>query len=367
MPSSGRRVKEEEEDFTVLRLKGGGGRGVESDEDSSDQLPVCDGQVMVGGTPLQGITIQPKVVVDRIDSQGATSSLARNEESKKGKDPLLEIKEKVRERAMKSQRMARKAEISIRRQLPSDSEELSSGDQDRARTRSLERGCTSKKPSYRSYSEGEEEVEITKVTPSATTKRGPGRPPTTSEYAGLREEKERFNREKEQELKLLYEEKIARLTGKEIFQTSKINTEEVAAEAEQNPIPDITSRIREHQANVLRVAKSSANLKGTHQNLLNQSAGYTVGFIEALRTKMDATQGVADWEKIKSLKTEQENFRKTTEESIKGLEEALQKALRMAEVEKQKADHHLNLLIEATREKKELLRQLIEIKEAEKR
>jgi len=49
------------------------------------------------------------------------------------------------------------------------------------------------------------------------------------------------------------------------------------------------------------------------------------------------------------------------------LEEALQKALRMAEVEKQRADHHLNLLIETIREKEELLRQLIEIKEAERR
>jgi len=55
------------------------------------------------------------------------------------------------------------------------------------------------------------------------------------------------------------------------------------------------------------------------------------------------------------------------EERIKGMEEVLQKTLLAAELEKQKADHHLNLLIEATREKKELLKQLIEMKEAERR
>jgi len=146
-----------------------------------------------------------------------------------------------------------------------------------------------------------------------------------------------------------------------VILTSKVNTEEVTPRRRRRTLLPIISKIREMQAEVLRVAKSSTNLRRTHQNLLNIAAGYTVGLIDALRIRIDRIQDISGQEEIQALKREQESLRKNMVERVNGMEEALQKVFLTAELEKQKADHHLNLLIETTREKEELLRQLIDV------
>jgi len=117
-------------------------------------------------------------------------------------------------------------------------------------------------------------------------KRKWGRPPTTGEYRNIREEIEKQNKAKEAELRLLQEEKIAKMSGTEVLGLNKtVDVEEVTAEAEQTPTADIINKIRELQAEVTRVSKTSSNLKRTSQNTLNISAGRTVGLIKALRTR----------------------------------------------------------------------------------
>jgi len=150
------------------------------------------------------------------------------------------MRERDRNREVRGQRQKTEA----RRRIYSDSEE--SSEQERAR--SPDKGKNNKKTGGASLSDGEEgEVEIIATT---TAKRG--RPPTTGDYKGIREEKEKFNREKEVELKLLHEERLAKLTGREIILTSKtkVDVEEVAMDAELNLTHDIINRIREHQAEV---------------------------------------------------------------------------------------------------------------------
>jgi len=141
--------------------------------------------------------------VERIEvDPHAMESSSRDEERKRGRE--REVKEKNRERKIKSQRLARQAEQWARRRRIPSTEESSSGHE---RARSLDRG-RDEKARNTSYSEGEEEIV------KAPVKRGPGRPLTTADYVGIRQEKERLNREKEQELKLLHEERIAKLVGR---------------------------------------------------------------------------------------------------------------------------------------------------------
>jgi len=171
MPPPGQERRKEGAGET-LRLRGGAG---DSDDDSDQsQLSVHAGQVLVGGTPLQGVSIKPLVRLERVNL---------------GPSQSAERRERTRERALFEQRSARRAELKTRRGLPTDSEDSDAVIVDRAR--SLDRGRN--KPGRRtggpSLSEGKEEDEVTVV----PAKRGPGRPPTTAEYVGFAAAKEELN------------------------------------------------------------------------------------------------------------------------------------------------------------------------------
>jgi len=239
--------RREEGAGNILRLRGGAGVG-ESDNDSDQsQLSVQDGRVLVGGTPLQGVSIAPVVRLERANP---------------GPSQSAEGREKARERALFEQRSARRAELKNKRGIQTDSED-SSDAVVVERARFLDRGRNTR-PERRggpSHSEGEEEDEVT-VT-AVPAKRGPGHPPTTAEYVGLAAAKEELNRQLARESELLYEIKIAKMTSKEVLQIL-IKAEEVTVEAEYSPTADIINRIREHQVDVVRAVKTSNNLKGTH-------------------------------------------------------------------------------------------------------
>gem|GEM_PF-4321698 len=191
-------AREKEGEQHVLRLKGGaGGSDVDSDE---PQLSVLGGQVLVGGTPLQGVTTRPR---------------ERTDGAKAGPSQSVEGRERARERALFGQRSARRAELKSGRGL-SDSEDSSDAVLVE-RARSLDRGRNTR-PERRggaSHSDGEEdeEVVVTEVPP----RRGPGRPPTTSEYVGLAAAKEKFNLQLEKEVELLHEKRMASLTAGQVL------------------------------------------------------------------------------------------------------------------------------------------------------
>jgi len=72
-----------------------------------------------------------------------------------------------------------------------------------------------------------------------------------------------------------------------ILKGSKLYPEEEAEHLAYNPTGDIASRIREAQAEVVRISKVSSNLKGDLQRALRVSASLTLGVIEVLRTRAD--------------------------------------------------------------------------------
>jgi len=337
----------EEEDM-ILRLRGGmAGTDSDPDDEGPSQLSVHEGLVVVKGTPLPDISFEPKVALERLIMKPPEGKSTRRKEERGAEDE----RERDRDREKRPSR---------RRILSETEEEGSSGPE---RTRSLERGRERASPNPTR----DEEDEVREIAVILPAKRGRGRPKTTGDYANLAEEQARLNLAKEEELKLLYEEKIARLTSKDIVKASKIDIKKVAIEEGMNPLQDNINKIRELQAQVMRAAKASTNLKGIHQNLIQKSAGYTLGLIEALRNKMDRGRNPDDQKEIKVLREEQEKLRRTMEERLQGLEEALHRANTAVDAERRKAEHHLNLLIQANNEKEELHRKLIETKEAEAR
>jgi len=207
--------------------------------------------------------------------------------------------------------------------------------------------------------DGEDVTEVTPVpVPEVTKKRV--RPPTTGEYVGLADEKERANKAKEEALRLEQEERTMKLTNREIIKMNKIDLETVAAAEEHNPTADIVNRLRELQVDILKVARTSGNLKGGY---LKKSAGWILGLIEVLRTRLDRSAEENRSEELKALQRDQEKFQKDTERQMAEMQSSLRIAIEMAEVERRKAEHHLNLLMEATKEKEELRRQLQKINE----
>jgi len=100
---------------------------------------------------------------------------------------------------------------------------------------------------------------------------------------GLTAAKERLNAQLEREIELFHERRMAKLTAGEILKDGSgkkilAKAEEVAEEAENFPVADIISRIRDHQAEVMRACKTSSKLKGTHRAMLNSAAAWTLGF-----------------------------------------------------------------------------------------
>jgi len=186
-------------------------------------------------------------------------------------------------------------------------------------------------------------------------KRGPGRPPTTGEYVGMKEAQIELNMEREKELKLLHEEKILRMNSKEITESLGTEPEKYAEEAEHQPTADIINRLREAQTHILQVQKSSSNLKGTHQNALKVSASLTLGLIETLRTRIDENTEV---ETLRKRQEEQEESFKKMEEEMKKMRETIDIILSTAETERKKAEHYQELLQRVSEQKEELEKQL---------
>jgi len=55
------------------------------------------------------------------------------------------------------------------------------------------------------------------------------------------------------------------------------------------PTADIASRVREAQAEVVRISKISSNLKGRPTKALKVSASLTMGLVDILRNRADGT------------------------------------------------------------------------------
>jgi len=113
-----------------------------------------------------------------------------------------------------------------------------------------------------------------------------GRPPMTGEYVGLAE----ANDERVRKLRLEREAQALNMADTlQILRKANLDSETTAEEASLIPMADIASRIREAQAEIVRVAKSSSNIKGDLQRVLKVSASLTMGLVDVLRTRADQT------------------------------------------------------------------------------
>jgi len=166
---------------------------------------------------------------------------------------------------------------------------------------------------------------------------------------------EELNKERDKELRLIHEEKILRLTGKEMVESLGTEPEKYAAEAEHQPTADIINRLRETQVHILQVQRTSGNLKGSHQGALKVNASLTLGLIEALRTRIDENTEV---EILRKKQEEQEESFKKMEEELKKMREIINIVQLTTETERRKAEHYQKLLQREKEKKEDLERQL---------
>jgi len=142
---------------------------------------------------------------------------------------------------------------------------------------------------------------IAKLRAAAAGKRG--RPPSTGEYVQLAAARKAANDERERERRLEMETRtfeMSEILG--ILKSSRLNPDSDAEKLEHNPTCDIASRIREAQAEVVRISKISSNLKGDLQRALRVSASLTLGAIEVLRTRADHVAKKTGHEEVRALK-----------------------------------------------------------------
>jgi len=86
-----------------------------------------------------------------------------------------------------------------------------------------------------------------------------------------------------------------------ILKGSRLDPDSDAEKLAHNPTSDIASRIREAQAEVVRISKVSSNLKGDLQRALRVAASLTLGAIEVLRTRADKTAKKTGQEEVRGL------------------------------------------------------------------
>lgn len=195
-------------------------------------------------------------------------------------------------------------------------------------------------PSSRSRKTGEEEVftvssgddgdgEKTDVdnedgesfTSEGGTKRKRGRPPSTGDYVGLADAVQRYNAEKERELRLEQERELMALTSERLFEKAGLNVEEAIEDLKWNPTPDLANRVRGLQKKVLHVAKASKNLTGCFVKELKQAALFTTACVEVLRTRMDSDSASEAHREVEGIKRQLEEVKRERGEAIKRIEE----------------------------------------------
>lgn len=121
-----------------------------------------------------------------------------------------------------------------------------------------------------------------------------GRPQTTGQYVKRAEAIEELNKKK-REMAELEEEKIIRsMSTGQIFSKVETAVEKAVEEMENTPTADVANQARKCMAEVLKVAKSSKNLKGGYVRILKQAAVVGAASVEVLRTRADSSESDSD-------------------------------------------------------------------------
>lgn len=115
-----------------------------------------------------------------------------------------------------------------------------------------------------------------------------GRPQTTGLYVRRAQAIEKENRAR-REMAELEEQKILRsLSASEVLSNVDRAVEDMREELEHAPTEDVAQRVRQSMAQVLRIAKSSRNLKGTAAKVLKTAVVVGSASAEVLRLRADS-------------------------------------------------------------------------------
>jgi len=116
-----------------------------------------------------------------------------------------------------------------------------------------------------------------------------GRPPITGEYCKLAAAKKAVNDERGRELRLDMEARTFNMEETlKILQMSKLYPEDMAKRGKLTSTVDLASRIREAQAEIVRISRVSSNLQGPMQRTLRVAASLKMGLTDVLRIRTDA-------------------------------------------------------------------------------
>lgn len=126
----------------------------------------------------------------------------------------------------------------------------------------------------------------------------------TDRYISRREALQLVNDEEERRLQLKREDMIRQLSDKQLLQKSKVNLDKYMEEAEDQPSGEISQKAEQCMLEIMRIAKTSSNLKGTYQKSLKLAAAATIGGLRVLQTRAEKTRDEATSEEIGMLKKE---------------------------------------------------------------
>jgi len=190
-------------------------------------------------------------------------------------------------------------------------------------------------------------ADIEKLRRQAGGKRG--RSPTTGKYVGLADVKRKVNDEREREIQLEREQQNFELAeALELLKKGHLFPEETAEETA--PTADIANEAqRKAQAEVVRISKTSSNLKGDLQRALRVNASLTMGLVDVLRTRAESTGERTGEEEVRRLREQVEKLSKV-QESIDEKFNALKEELEAAKAKTLKEREQKNRALKSLRE-----------------
>jgi len=128
-----------------------------------------------------------------------------------------------------------------------------------------------------------------------------------------------------------------------ILKKAKLDPEDTAERGKLTPTADLASRLREAQAEVVRISKISSSLQGPMQRVLRAAASLTMGLTDVLRTRADAANGQTgqdnDPEELRRLVAD---LQKEQEKS--GADIALRGEMAQAKVAAETADKKVEMI-----------------------
>lgn len=141
-------------------------------------------------------------------------------------------------------------------------------------------------------------------TSSKRSGRKKGRPPTTAEYMGKTAALKKLNEEKERLLQLSREEAARNMSVDQLIKIGRIDMYKKIEEMEKKPDAEIAKKMEDCQAEVLKIARTSANLKGTYQKALKGAAVTTLAGLQVINERVERMRSNAISAEIEALRNE---------------------------------------------------------------